>query len=163
MFNKKQQLFYADGKGNFTFVDFSFSYTTSVQSFNHKEEKNLAYVCVVDNNNLNLTPLGRFVMPPPMFEKQIKLSSFPLKVDMYGHWLAAVCADGSILVANCMDHQNAKILKDVDGLDQNEMTKLLFFKTTPKDKEFKIVVVLNMKQNQNEDKLIMYTLDEGMT
>ena len=34
-----------------------------------KSEKNLAYVCVVDNFNLNLTPLGRFVMPPPMFEK----------------------------------------------------------------------------------------------
>jgi hypothetical protein len=69
MSNKKQQLFYANGVGEFGFIDFNFIYTTSLKSFNHKHERNLAYVCVVDNQNLNLTPLGRFVMPPPLFEK----------------------------------------------------------------------------------------------
>jgi hypothetical protein len=69
IFAKKHQLFLAFGNGDFTFTEFDFRYKTSIKSFNHKSFKNLAYVCVVDNNNLNLTPLGRFVMPPPMFEK----------------------------------------------------------------------------------------------
>ena len=69
MSNKQTQLFYADGNGKFHFIEFHFAYKTSLKSFNHKHEKNLAYVCFVDNNNLNLTPLGRYVKPPPLFEK----------------------------------------------------------------------------------------------
>jgi len=85
-------------------IDFHFSYKTSLKSFNHKNEKNLAYVCVVDNQCLNLTPLGRFVMPPPMFEKQIQLASFPLFVDLHGHHIAALCSSGDLIISNCMDH-----------------------------------------------------------
>lgn len=36
MLNKNEQLFYIDGKGNYTFIDFYFDYTTSMKSFNHK-------------------------------------------------------------------------------------------------------------------------------
>ena len=85
MFNKKQQLFYTDGCGNYCFLDLNFAYKSSVKSFNHKNEKNLAYVCFVDDKVLKLTPLGRMVMPPPMSEKEIKLDSFPWHLDMYGH------------------------------------------------------------------------------
>lgn len=85
MQNKKNQLIYVDGKARFVFVEYNFNQTTSMMSFNHQSEKNLAYVCVVDNFNLNLTPFARFLMPPPMFEKQINLNVFPLHVDMFGH------------------------------------------------------------------------------
>ena len=67
--SKKNQLFYLDGKGKFSFVEFNFNQATSLMSFNHQAEENLAYVCVVDNFNLNLTPLARQLMPPPMFLK----------------------------------------------------------------------------------------------
>ena len=49
MMNKKQQLFYVDGSGEFCFIDYHFAYKSSLKSFNHKDEKNLAYVCAVDN------------------------------------------------------------------------------------------------------------------
>ena len=102
---QKQQLFLAFNDGTFSFTEFDFCYKTSLKSFNHKSFKNLAYVCVVVDQNLNLTPLGRFLMPPPMFEKQIKLESFPLFVDMYGQQVAALCADGKLVTADCMSHQ----------------------------------------------------------
>jgi len=36
---------------------------------NKQGDEDLAYTAVVDYDNINLTPLGKFVMPPPMFEK----------------------------------------------------------------------------------------------
>ena len=48
-------------------------YTTSNKSFNHKKNKNLSYSCFVNNCTLNITPLSRFLIPPPMSEKKIVL------------------------------------------------------------------------------------------
>ena len=69
MNGRKQQLFVVDGNGKYTLIDHHFNYVTSLKSHNKKSEKNLAYVCVVEDSHLNLTPLGKFVMPPPLFEK----------------------------------------------------------------------------------------------
>ena len=80
----------------------------------------------MDNCNLNLTPLGRFVMPPPMFEKQIKLESFPLFVDMFGHQIAALCADGTLILADCMSHD--KTQRVTIDLDLNNVTKMVLLK-----------------------------------
>ena len=50
------------------------NYHTSVSNFNHAECDNLSYTAVADYTSINLTPLGKFMMPPPMFEKQIILT-----------------------------------------------------------------------------------------
>ena len=62
-------------------------------------------------------------MPPPMFEKQIKLDSFPLFVDMFGHKVAALCADGTMVLADCMSHEKVEKIK-LD-LDVKKVTKML--------------------------------------
>ena len=51
---------------------------------------------------LNLTPLGKFVMPPPLFERQILLDAYPAHLDMHGHLLAALCLDGSLVIADVL-------------------------------------------------------------
>jgi len=103
LMNKKQQLLYVNGVGQFTFIDFHFDYTTSVKSFNHRTFKNLTYSCFVTNNRLNLTPLGRLLMPPPMSEKQVTLDSFPKLIDMFGHTIAAVCSNGELFVTDSLN------------------------------------------------------------
>ena len=55
-----------------------------MSNFNHSSEHESAYTAVVDGNNINLTPLGKFVMPPPLFEKQVCLPSFATCLSMYG-------------------------------------------------------------------------------
>jgi hypothetical protein len=90
MLNKNEQLFYIDGKGNYTFIDFYFDYTTSMKSFNHKNQKNLSYSCFTTNCTLNITPLSRFLIPPPMSEKKIILKQFPMLIDMFGHLIATL-------------------------------------------------------------------------
>ena len=55
--------------GRFDFIEFTLNYHTSSSNFNHAQIKDLSYTAVVDFNNINLTPLGKLVMPPPMFEK----------------------------------------------------------------------------------------------
>ena len=42
-------------------------------------------MAVVDGVSINLTPLGKFVMPPPMFEKQVTLPFVPKIVNLNGH------------------------------------------------------------------------------
>lgn len=63
---KKYQLclLYADGRLEFT--EYKFDYMTSGTNFNCSESS--GYVAVVDGPAVNLTPLGKFVMPPPMFD-----------------------------------------------------------------------------------------------
>jgi hypothetical protein len=73
-------------------------------SFNHKSENNLAYTCFVTGNILNITPLGRFLMPPPMAEKQIKLSGFPVLMSMHGHLISAMLETGEVVLVDCMNH-----------------------------------------------------------
>ena len=98
-------------------TEFHFNYITSLKSFNQKGEKNLAYVCVVEDNHLNLTPLGKVVMPPPLFEKQIQLESFPVHVDMFGHDLAAMTQEGKVILTNCNDinQKTELVLKTKEG------------------------------------------------
>lgn len=88
MFNKKQQLFLIQESGRVDFVEFHLTYMTSSSNYNHAKHPDLSYTAVVDGNCINLTPLGKFVMPPPMFEKQVQLagSSHPLScLYMHGH------------------------------------------------------------------------------
>ena len=46
---------------------------------------NHGYVAVVDGAAINLTPLGKFVMPPPMYEKQVVLPFTPNSINLSGH------------------------------------------------------------------------------
>ena len=55
--------------GKIEFIEFSFSYHSSMTNFNHANKEHSGYVAVIDGPAINLTPLGKFVMPPPMFEK----------------------------------------------------------------------------------------------
>lgn len=74
-----------DASGKVEFTEYIFIYNTSNHNFNRSEEKELAFTAVVDGNMIHLTPLGKFLMPPPMSEKQVKLPSFAQCLSMYGH------------------------------------------------------------------------------
>ena len=84
MWVKKYQLCFVYEDGRIDFTEYRFDYMTSSSNFNNKEES--GYVVVVDGPALNLTPLGKFVMPPPMFEKQVVLPNVPKSVSLYGHF-----------------------------------------------------------------------------
>ena len=59
-------------------------------------------MAVVDGAAVNLTPLGKFVMPPPMFEKQILLPYVPKSVALYGNrGVAYIDQDRSLHVFDC--------------------------------------------------------------
>lgn len=70
---KKHQIFIIQNNGRFDFIEFSLNYHTSSSNYNHADHADLSYTAVIDYNNINLTPLGKFIMPPPMFEKQVTL------------------------------------------------------------------------------------------
>ena len=84
--------------GVLEFVEYSFTYHSSMSTFNHAERPHDGYMAVVDGPAINLTPLGKFVMPPPMFEKQVTgLPSVPSCVSLYGHQGVTFCEVGSQL------------------------------------------------------------------
>ena len=74
MFNKKQQIMLAQNDGRIDFIEYQLSYCSSSSYHNYKDIIDLSYTAVVDNNFINLTPLGKLLIPPPMFEKQVGLS-----------------------------------------------------------------------------------------
>ena len=97
---KKYQLclLYSDGKLEFT--EYKFDYMTSATNFNQTE--NSGYVAVVDGPAINLTPLGKFVMPPPMFDSQVSLPYVPKAVSLWGHYgVAYIDNTQSLYVFNC--------------------------------------------------------------
>lgn len=131
MANKKQQLFFSTGSGMITYIDFHFLYDTSLKSFNQKNEKNLAYTCFITNNILNLTPLGRFLMPPPMSEKQVKLDGVPVHLDMHGHLISAMLETGEVALVDCINHESINILKfEHDGhqLTPSNVSKMVLYR-----------------------------------
>ena len=86
---KKSQLFMVFANGRVEFLEFQAVYNSSNSTCNQINVKELAYTAVVDGPTIHLTPLGKFVMPPPMSEKQVLLPSFAQCLSMYGH---RVCA-----------------------------------------------------------------------
>jgi hypothetical protein len=59
-------------KGSIHVIEYNFISHSSSASCNRGDDQN-GYQTVVDGMNLNLTPLGKMLMPPPMFEKQVSL------------------------------------------------------------------------------------------
>ena len=80
---KKYQLLFLHESGRISFDEFKFEPMTSSTHCNHGESS--GYVAVVDGPAINLTPLGKFLMPPPMFEKQITLPFVPKSIALAGH------------------------------------------------------------------------------
>jgi len=85
---KKYQLCLLNAKGGFTLTEFKFEYVTSTSNANRVEKasEDHAYVAVVDGPAINLTPMGKFVMPPPMYDKQVSLPFVPQAVCLFGHF-----------------------------------------------------------------------------
>lgn len=79
---RKHQLSLLLQDGSLEVTEFNFTYHSSMSNFNHSGEQESAYTAVVDGTNINLTPLGKFVMPPPLFEKQVSLPSFATCLSM---------------------------------------------------------------------------------
>ena len=96
-------MFFAHSDGRLDFIEFVFNYHTSSSNFNHKGAEDFSYTAVVDYNNINLTPLGKFVMPPPMYEKQVTLKEGPPSLlYMYGHTVYVV-SGSSLIVFSALD------------------------------------------------------------
>jgi len=160
MFGRKQELFFIDGTGRAEFVEFHFKYQTSLRSFNRKNFKNLAYVCVADDCNLNLTPLGRFVMPPPMFEKQVKLPHFPAHLDMFGHRIVALLTDGQLVVVDCMDHENPQFFKMPEDISANSVSKIVVWENEERD-QIKLAFVHPDPEDAKKDEILLFELKKG--
>ena len=75
------------------FIEFNLCYHTSSGNFNHLGHNDLSYTAVVDNAHVNLTPLGKLLMPPPMSEKQILIGNTCQAVCIYGHTFVAVAGE----------------------------------------------------------------------
>ena len=85
--------------GRVDFIEFNLAYMTSSSNFNHAEYPDLSYTAVVEGNCINLTPLVKFVMPPPMFEKQVQLAdtTYPIScIYMHGHQVFAISGDSLV-------------------------------------------------------------------
>ena len=65
---------------------------------------------------------------------------------MYGHAIAAFCTSGDLILSDCMSHETIRKIK-VDHLNPNLVTKMLFFKNSPQDKNFMIAFVENIADN----------------
>ena len=97
---KKYQLCFLHQKGSVKFIEYKFDYMTSNTNYNMGDDS--GYVAVVDGPAINLTPLGKFVMPPPMFEKQVLLPFVPQSITLSGHQGAAyIDKTKSIYAFNC--------------------------------------------------------------
>ena len=144
-----------DGSGKVTLTDFHFEYNTSLKSFNQKNEHNLAYVCFVTGNTLNLTPLGKFVMPPPMSEKKVELEGFPVLIDMFGHQICVMLASGKILMTNCMETDKIVTLQLSENIDSFTVTKMKVYRMKS-DEPWKLIIVRNI---DDYDEILVFTID----
>lgn len=100
---KKYQLCTVSAKGVVEFTEYKFEYMTSATNCNSGEAEDHGYVAVVDGPAVNLTPMGKFVMPPPMFEKQISLPYVPKSLALYNHTgVAYVEAENSLYRFDCI-------------------------------------------------------------
>lgn len=124
MFQKKTQLFMVHENGDFFFKDFLLSYHTSSSNYNFGKN-DLGYTAVVNNRTIQLTPLGKLLMPPPMSEKELNLPSFPNLICLYSHKLFALMKEkNQIATADCSDISNTLTFFDLD-FDTNRCFKIL--------------------------------------
>jgi hypothetical protein len=87
--------------GRFDFIEFALNYHTSSTNFNHSGHPDFSYTAVVDYNNINLTPLGKFVMPPPMFQKQVTLTQGHAScLYLYGHTICTL-SNNTLTIFDC--------------------------------------------------------------
>mmetsp|Transcript_26955 Transcript_26955/g.26030 ORF Transcript_26955/g.26030 Transcript_26955/m.26030 type:complete len:110 (-) Transcript_26955:58-387(-) len=92
--------------GRIDFIEYAYKYHSSTANYNYAQSGDPSYVAVVDYNNINLTPLGKLMMPPPMFEKQFKIaqeySLNPLCISMFGDVVSVVTSTHLVLFS-CKD------------------------------------------------------------
>ncbi len=143
MFNKKHQILLVQEDGRLDFVEFQLTYHTSSMNYNHAQSPDLSYTSVVDNNFLNLTPLGKFVMPPPMSEKQVPLpdTDAPCScLTMYGHTVVAI-ANKKIYTFDCLREKEINTFNIPQNVIASEVYKLLAYKNDKS--EIKVVMIEN--------------------
>ena len=144
MFNKKQQIMLAQKDGRIDFIEYQLAYCSSSSFHNHKDIIDLSYTAVVDNNFINLTPLGKLLIPPPMFEKQVGLSGPISCVSMHGHLIVALVGD----TLNVIEADTGKIQPfKVDG---KEVYRILVFK---QGEALTVVLVQNRIDSQTTDRV----------
>jgi len=71
----------------------------------NRADDEYGYQLVVDGLNLNLTPLGKQLMPPPMCEKSVTLTNHPVCVSMYGSHTAVTDTHNNVYLFNCQQVQ----------------------------------------------------------
>lgn len=81
-------------------IEFNLVYHSCMSSCNLGADES-GYTTVVDGINLNLTPLGKMVMPPPMFEKQFALKAHSVCVSMFNSFLCATDSLNNLYFLDC--------------------------------------------------------------
>jgi len=140
-------------------VEFNLIYTTSSGNFNHAGHEDLSYAAVVDNAHINLTPLGKFLMPPPMSEKQIPLKSPCQAVFMFGHTFIGLSGDSLVTFdAAKVDAKTHQTLVSVDlstVVITREVYKVLGYRPTITGEELIVALVENQVGDQRRDRLTL--------
>ena len=77
--------------------DFVQEYHTS-ENLDGTFHQNQSYTAVVDNNSLQLTPLGRLLIPPPMCEHKIELEDFPRCFAFHKHIMIVLQDKGLAII-----------------------------------------------------------------
>lgn len=132
---KKQQLCLVYTTGKIEYIEFSFTYNSSMTNFNHASKEHSGYVAFIDGPAINLTPLGKFVMPPPMFEKQVSgLPSVPSCLSLYGNSGVAYCeAEDQICTFDCAPEKVVPV-----------------FYTLPLESGYRVTYLLNFGVKDNQ-------------
>ena len=133
--------------GRIDFVEFNLTYTTSSGNFNHAGHEDLSYSAVVDNAHINLTPLGKFLMPPPMSEKQIPLKSPCQALFMFGHTFIGLSGDSLVTFdAAKVDAKTHQTLASVDlseVVNTREVYKVLGYRPSITGDELIVALIEN--------------------
>lgn len=95
----KHSLVVVGAKGQLHVIEYNFVYHSSMASCNHATDET-GYAAVVDGFKLNLTPLGKMLMPPPMFEKQVSFATHPVCVSMFNAQVAVTDTLNNLYVFN---------------------------------------------------------------
>lgn len=153
---KKYQLCLVHENSYVAFVEYNFTCLSSMSVFNHakSQKEEFGYAAVVDGQTVHLTPLGKFLMPPPMSEKQIALPAFPTSLSLYGHHgVAYADTTGKFYSFECVEGQAS--LKELDAESNHKITSAQNFTKAG------VSYIQAVENAPSSDSLVLYKVQDA--
>lgn len=112
-------------------------------------ERNLGYTAFTVDKSVNLTPLSKLLIPPPLSHRQVQLESSPRQIDVFGTAFAALCDKFVVFVENIISGQQRKLDLEVD--------RIALFKLD----QWQLATVKNI--SETEDIVALWTIGDSVT